>query len=174
MKTVEEHLELPRAIQMSGHNFIMAIVLTSRTLSSEGRRLLRHSGLTEVQFNVLMLLKYQFKKGATQVELSKRILVNRANVTGLVDRLERDGLVERVRQKNDRRANTVSITGKGLKKLAAAEPGYFDGIRKVAQSISEPQRQETIEVLLSVCELIEKERNTAVSGGAASDKKGRT
>ena len=157
MKTVQKQLALPYPIASSGHEFVMAIVLASRILSGEGRRLLKKSGLTEAQFNVLMLLKHQFGQGTSQVELSKRILVNRANVTGLVDRLEREGLVERVRRKNDRRENTVTITRKGQGKLAVAESAYFKGIKKVATQISEVQRKKTVEVLLSLCEVIEKD-----------------
>ncbi len=78
MRTVQKQLELPHPIESPGHEFVMAIVLASRMLSGKGRRLIKGSGLTEAQFNVLMLLKHQFRKGTTQVGLSNRILVNRA------------------------------------------------------------------------------------------------
>ena len=85
MKGNPEHILCSVYIATHQHEVVMAIMLTARMLSGMGRVLLKESGLTEAQFNILMLLQYQFPEGTMQVELSKRMLVNRANVTGLVD-----------------------------------------------------------------------------------------
>lgn len=152
--TVQDWLKLPNPIQEPGHELIMTVMLVSRMLSNAGRLLLRKSGLTEAQFNILMLLKYQFTDGATQVGLSRCVLVNRANVTGLIDRLERDKLVQRGPQNGDRRIKIVTITPKGLKNLLVAEASYFEGIRKVAEWIPATDQKKTGQTLLHLCKLL--------------------
>jgi MarR family 2-MHQ and catechol resistance regulon transcriptional repressor len=102
-----------------------------------------------------MLLKHQFPGGTNQMELSRRMLVNRANVTGLIDRLERDGLVGRSRARGDRRSNLVRITSRGIRRLDNAEPRYFEGVRKIAGKIPARDRRKTMQTLLALCRLME-------------------
>jgi DNA-binding MarR family transcriptional regulator len=161
VKTVQEQLGLPKPIATHQHEVVMAIMLTARMLSGMGRDLLKESGLTEAQFNILMLLQYQFPEGTMQVELSKRMLVNRANVTGLVDRLVRDGLVSRTQKADNRRANNICITPGGSAALAKAAPSYFEGVNKLSGGVTEAQQDQLIATLLSICSLIEKEQNGA-------------
>jgi DNA-binding MarR family transcriptional regulator len=47
-------------------------------------------------------------------QIGRHIMVNSSTVTGIIDRLERKGLVERSRVSQDRRVITVSLTGEGL------------------------------------------------------------
>ncbi len=151
MKTVSEQLELPGTIEHPGHEFVLSVMLTSRMLSSAARDLLRPFDLTEAHFHILMLLKHQLREGTSQVGLSRRMLVNRANVTGLIDRLANDGLVERKSMKGDRRSNLVVITDAGLAKLGPAETAYLAAISRVAAALPEPDRANVVQALLSVC-----------------------
>ncbi len=52
--------------------------------------------------------------GLTMEELSRRLMVTGGNVTGLIDRLVAEGLVQRSPMPNDRRANLVRLTEAGL------------------------------------------------------------
>ncbi|MBW1690869.1 MAG: hypothetical protein DRG87_03625 [Deltaproteobacteria bacterium] len=68
-------------------------------------------GLTETQNDVLRtLLVYGAMSSA---DLSRNLYVTPANITGVIDRLEKKGLVERIRQKTDRRVALVSLTESG-------------------------------------------------------------
>lgn len=58
--------------------------------------------------------------GQTLAQLSRRMLVTAGNLTGLVDRAERDGLVERRADPDDRRATRVHLTRLGKKLYAEA------------------------------------------------------
>ena len=53
-------------------------------------------------------------------ELSRRMMVTNGNVTGLVDRLDREGMVERLPSDTDRRVQMVSLTGAGRR--------FFDAV----------------------------------------------
>jgi MarR family 2-MHQ and catechol resistance regulon transcriptional repressor len=80
----------------------------------------RRYGLSQPQFAVLMTLRRSSPDGLTLTELARSIFVTNTNITGLVDRLERDGLVERRRDPEDRRAQLVVLTAQGRAKLEGA------------------------------------------------------
>lgn len=80
----------------------------------------RRCGLSQPQFAVLMTLRRSSPDGASLTEIARSIFVSNTNVTGLVDRLERDGLVERRRDPEDRRAQLVVLTSAGHAKLDRA------------------------------------------------------
>jgi len=71
----------------------------------------RQFGLTETQSDVLRtLLVYGPMSSA---DLSRNLYVTPANITGVIDRLENKGLVERIRQQADRRVALITLTEKG-------------------------------------------------------------
>lgn len=64
------------------------------------------------RFDVMAAL-YRDRDGLKMNELSKRLRVSNGNVTGIVDRLADDGLVERIAIEGDRRATRVRLTAEG-------------------------------------------------------------
>ena len=76
------------------------------------------------QFNVLNLLRGR-ENGVTQMELSRELIMHRSNMTGLVDRLEKRGLVERRANPDDRRVWRVMLTDKGRILVRKILPEYF-------------------------------------------------
>ncbi len=73
---------------------------------------------TPPRFDLLALLD-RFPEGLTMGELSKRLMVTNGNVTGIVERLLRDGLVTRAAASNDRRMQFVRITPDGTAAVQA-------------------------------------------------------
>lgn len=67
--------------------------------------------LTPSQFALLAFLWQQ--DGLTQVELAEKGQIDRSTVGGLIDRLERDGLLERRQHPQDRRAYRIYLTDQG-------------------------------------------------------------
>lgn len=67
--------------------------------------------LTPPQFGLLSFLWQQ--DGLTQVELSEKGQIDRSTVGGLIDRLERNGLLERRQHPQDRRAYKIYLTEQG-------------------------------------------------------------
>ncbi len=76
------------------------------------RRVIARKGLNLPRFDILMLLSRQ-PEGVSMGNLARELVVTKGNVTGVVKRLESDGLIERVVDKNDRRIQTVKMTDKG-------------------------------------------------------------
>ena len=69
---------------------------------------LRRQNLTSAQLNVLLALRSARPDGLRMGEVGERLVVTRSNVTGLIDRLERQGLVARTAHR-DRRATVVRL-----------------------------------------------------------------
>lgn len=76
--------------------------------------------LTSVQFAALNAIALQ--PGIDQASLATAISFDRATIGGVIDRLERKGLVQRVVSAQDRRARQLHITPEGEQLLAACRP----------------------------------------------------
>ena len=79
------------------------------------------------QFDVLAELDYM-NKPMSMSELSTKLMVSNGNITGVVDRLTRDGHVERVADSGDRRVQLVSLSQAGkkeFKKMASAHEAWL-------------------------------------------------
>ena len=77
-----------------GHELTAAVMATADVFLRESQRLFRPHGLTAAQYNVLNILAAT-PDGISQRELGDRLVVDRSNVTGLLDRLEKIGWVRR-------------------------------------------------------------------------------
>ena len=137
------------------HETLLNIVVTGTLLVKEGHRILLPFGITEAQFNVLMLLKHQTENGRmNQTMLGKMLLVNRSNVTGLIDRMEQVGWVRRTVDTGDRRVNQVKITESGHEILERAQKEYYTRIEEIMSVLSPEEREYLCRTLESVREQI--------------------
>jgi MarR family transcriptional regulator, organic hydroperoxide resistance regulator len=75
--------------------------------------------VTTAQAGILFLLKQ--KDGRTMSELSQILSIDNSTITGLVDRLEKTGLVRRDASPHDRRASHVFINPQGLEEVDKAK-----------------------------------------------------
>lgn len=82
-------------------------------------------GLSMGKFTLLMQLSQANKQGLTPSECAERSGVTRATITGLLDGLEREELVERQPCPGDRRMLSVHLTEKGQTLLAQMLPDHF-------------------------------------------------
>lgn len=156
---LQEELGYPFPVKAAPHEALMNILYTGTLLAKEGYKILRPHGLTDSQFNLLMLLKYQSDEdvGLTQTELGSMLLVNRSNVTGLIDRLEHSGWVERSGQANDRRVKRIRLTKKGRQKLESAEEVYYRRVTEIMGALSEKEQKQLTRLLEKVRERIASE-----------------
>src|SRR5258708_1007483 len=83
--------------QKSDTDILLAynVLRTATALHPHIDRGLRELNLTGSQLNALMVLKDAGPEGISLGEIGRALVVTKANVTGLIDRLERNGLVER-------------------------------------------------------------------------------
>lgn len=79
-------------------------------------------GITHTQYNVLRILRGAQPHGHPRFEIANRLIRRAPDVTRLLDRLDRQGLIERSWAPDNRRHSIARITPKGLQVLAAIEP----------------------------------------------------
>ena len=133
---LKEELGLDQAIETIEHECLLNIVYTGTIFNKLSYKFFSNTGITDAQFNVLMQLKYSNKQELSQVELSRRLFVNRADITGLIDRLEKGGYVSRGVHPTDRRVNIIKVSNKGLDLLKKLEPAYFAEVNKLFKNFS--------------------------------------
>ena len=90
------------------------LLRTTDELTRVAVEVLKPYDLTETQYNVLRILRGSGEAGLPCSEIGNRLITHDPDVTRLVDRLERRGLVARARESADRRVVTVRITPAGL------------------------------------------------------------
>jgi DNA-binding MarR family transcriptional regulator len=87
---------------------------TANTLHTKGSQALEEFGVTTHQWSVLGALSRPKVTGGMQIgDLSRFLLMSRQNLTNLLARLERDGLIERVTNSDDRRSKSIKLSAKG-------------------------------------------------------------
>ena len=84
-------------------------------------KLCERHGVTQAQYNVLRILRGVHPNGHPRCEIIDRLVEHAPDVTRLVDRMEKNGLVERDRSAADRRLSLTKITEKGLQLVATME-----------------------------------------------------
>lgn len=99
----------------------MNLQRTADALLRGVEELLKPAGLTPSQYNVLRILRGAGPEGLACGEIAARMLTRDPDMTRLLDRLDKRGLVSRARGTSDRRVVVTRITSAGLKLLAALD-----------------------------------------------------
>jgi len=99
---------------------------------------IRTFGLTQAQFGAFECLGH--KGSLTLGELCKKQLVSGGNMTVVIDNLEREGLVERVRSTEDRRAIQVHLTPKGRALFEKVFPDHATYVADLASVLTEKEQ----------------------------------
>lgn len=87
---------------------------TADSLGLEAEQLLKPHGLTGTQYNVLRILRGAEPEGLACTGIGDRMISHDPDMTRLLDRMEKRGLITRARQTNDRRVVKTRITPAGL------------------------------------------------------------
>ncbi len=119
-----------------------AIGLAARQLRVRMDRWCETEGLSEMRLGLLFMLRH-LGAGVPLGGLAAKLHVSPRNVTGLVDHLERDGLVDRVPDPADRRSVLARLTGLGRERVDAMTGGTFDWQQKLLAGFT---REELVEL----------------------------
>lgn len=103
-------------------DIILTIFKLDNMLRRMGNRIAGVLGATQQQWAVLGILSDAGGTGVPLSELGKALDVTKGNITGLIDRMERDGLAKRKDDPRDRRVIRAIITPKGRKVLRDIQP----------------------------------------------------
>ncbi len=133
-------------------------------------RLRERFGVTLPRFDLMAQLE-KAPEGMTLGELSKRMMVSAGNVTGLVDRLLQDGLLERRQAPGDRRSALVRLTAKGHESFRTMAEAHGDWIGDFFEKLDEPE-VETLMALLGRTKASVRSAIGSGNDGVGNDTKG--
>lgn len=133
---------------------------------------LTQHNISHGRFGVMMLLMKSCSIdgnliGMTPAELADNARVTRATMTGLIDTLERDGLVRREADAHDRRMMRICLTPKARQFLEKMLPGHFRRMAALMAPLSESERKTLVRLLNKILQHASS-LNTPVSSPAAS------
>ncbi len=89
-----------------------------------------------------LLANLEREDGQTPAALSRRMLVTAGNLTGLVDRAERDGVAQRRPDPTDRRLSRVWLTDKGRQLVQSLLPVHAEHVSELMASLDAAERRE--------------------------------
>lgn len=114
---LQQELKKKHPFDSAESETVIHLLRTSDQVQNRFGRLFREYGLTPSQYNILRILRGA-EAPLPSLEIASRTIQMVPAITGLIDRLEKQELVERCRCTKDRRVVHVSITDKGLELLA--------------------------------------------------------
>ena len=125
---VDPDTELDEVELRAWRAFLVAHAQVARRLESD---LLVSHDLPLAEFDVLFQLGLAEGHRLRMNELADRVVLSRAGMTRLVDRLVADGLVARMKCDSDARGAYAVLTERGHTRLDEARPGHFAAVRRL-------------------------------------------
>ncbi len=148
-KTIHHEIRQTKPFRSLQEQLVINLMRTTRAIEESWIQYLKRSeGISQSQYNILRILRGARPKAVKISEISDRMITRDPDVTRLVDRLIKQGLVRRERDTEDRRVVLVEITGAGLAMLARLdEPAgeYTEG----AMAGLKPAELRTLDSLLN-------------------------
>jgi DNA-binding MarR family transcriptional regulator len=119
---VARQLKQTRAFSSREQEVMLGLQIAAARIMEPWEKFLKTTAeLSLHQYNVLRILRGSAPAGLASGEIANRMIARDPDVTRLVDRLERRGLVARTRSQRDRRVVEVGITDKGQRLLSSLE-----------------------------------------------------
>ncbi|MEX0608734.1 MAG: MarR family transcriptional regulator [Balneolaceae bacterium] len=134
-------------------NTLNAFIKLTRASESVNSRLARHlseANLTISQFGTLEALKHL--GSLNQKELGKKLLKSGGNITLVIDNLEKNGLVKRCQNPEDRRAVIINLTKKGKAFIQDFFPQHLEKIKEEFSVLTSAEK----ETLADICKKLGK------------------
>ena len=121
---------------------LLNIFVASNHLKSKIEAQSSTVGITSSQYNVLRILKGKHPDGYPRADIISRMIDPAPDVTRLIDRLIKQGLVERYSSKEDRRLSLAKITRKGLNVLKKVKPKIDQQYKLISSKLNKTERKQ--------------------------------
>jgi DNA-binding MarR family transcriptional regulator len=120
-KGIQAEIKQTKPFKSLEEEVSVALLRTADQLAWRGTEMFKLRGLSSTQYNALRILRGAGEKGLACSEIGERMINRDPDITRLIDRLERRGLVIRSREQKDRRVITTRITTTGLDLLRSLD-----------------------------------------------------
>jgi DNA-binding MarR family transcriptional regulator len=125
----------------------LALIRTADALQSQIESKLKDFGLTGTQYNALRILRGAGPEGLPCSDIGERMITRDPDVTRLLDRLQKRGLVKRARCQQDRRIIYGKITSAGLTLLKEIDVPLTKFGHEMLRHVNQEQLKELIDLL---------------------------
>jgi DNA-binding MarR family transcriptional regulator len=144
---------IPSEVKSSVDSILEALLYLYTESRRVTKELARRADLTGPQLTVLKLLEGVGDLSLS--ELSERIRAQNSTVTGIIDRMEREGLVLRARSSEDRRVFHIRLTEKGARiaREIAVEP--MEVFRSALEVLSPAEARTMLEILTKIARRVQ-------------------
>jgi DNA-binding MarR family transcriptional regulator len=144
---------IPSEIKPEVDSILEAIVYLYTESRRVTKEVARRADLTGPQLTVLKVLEGLGDLSLS--ELSERIRAQNSTVTGIIDRMEREGLVVRARSTEDRRVVHIQLTDKGARiaREIAVEP--MEVFRSALESLSAGEMRDLLRILTKIAQRVQ-------------------
>ena len=148
-------LGLIEPVDTASEAILLALRRISRRVSLHSKQLSRHSGLTLPQLVCLKVLTQLPDDSATVAAIGQAMRLSSPTVTGILDRLQRGGYVQRLRDTVDRRRVFVRLTPAGHEKVHALPTPLNDGFMERFRALPLAERDTILASLEHIVALME-------------------
>lgn len=131
----------------AGQEAMLNILVTASWIESEMAKVFEGYDVTPAQYNVLRILRGSHPEKLTCSEIGARLLDRTPDVTRLLNRLQKAGLVTRQRAEHDRRVVEVGITPRGLELLGEMQPEVDAAQERVMRHLDDAEHEQLGELL---------------------------
>lgn len=128
----------------------LRLLTCTQLIEREVRSRLRDRFATTLPRFDLMAQLERHPEGLKMGELSRRLMVTGGNVTAIVDQLEKEALVERLDEPDDRRAFRIRLTRGGQKAFAEMAEAHEEWIVELLGGLSRKEHEELFGLLARV------------------------
>jgi DNA-binding MarR family transcriptional regulator len=143
---LKEELKMIRDFASLDEQCLLSFVLSESHFKKLSYNFFFEFGLTDVQFNILHLLS-DHETGLKQYELADRLLVNRASLGGVVDRMIKNNFVVRQQDATDRRANIIKLTSEGDKLFHKVKEPYDQQVDNLFSNFNKEEKKDFVTLL---------------------------
>lgn len=148
-RTIGSEIHQTKPFRSLQEQVVINLMRTTRAVEESWMQYLKRTeGISQSQYNILRILRGARPQAVKISEIADRMITRDPDVTRLVDRLIKQGLVRRERDSQDRRVVLVEITAAGLALLARLD-GPAGGYTEGAMAGLRPQQLRTLDTLLN-------------------------
>jgi DNA-binding MarR family transcriptional regulator len=159
-KGIQAEIQQTKPFSTPEEEALVSLQRTADQLQGCLSDMLKPHGLSPTQYNALRILRGAGDEGRSCSEIAERMINRDPDITRLVDRLERRGLVKRSRDSRDRRVITTRITAAGLELLKSLDEPIEELNRKLLGHMGEEQLGRLIKLLESARERVPLQSHT--------------
>ncbi|HVJ04299.1 MAG TPA: MarR family transcriptional regulator [Candidatus Saccharimonadales bacterium] len=132
LSAVGEEIYQTKPFATIEEELLVSLLRTTDVLNARFEQMIRPFNISMTQYNVLRILRGAGPDGRTCGEIGERMIAREPDVTRVLERMEKAGLIKRTRDTADRRVVVTRITSVGLKLLDEIDPKLreIDGLLK--------------------------------------------